>query len=198
MAIQPNIVQGNGGDINASGIGVAPARIYATNNSETIRSTGSDDQIYAKGGDDIIYSGHNQDVINAGDGNDFVDAGASRDFVFGGAGNDTLYGNEGNDVVVGGDDDDIIYGGDGNDGLWGDNSNGSLDGTVGADTFRFDKADGSDNVFDFAVGIDAVELTQGGTYSLTQTAAGHTKLVYGETTVLFHNALLTADDIGFI
>ena len=71
----------------------------------------------------------------------------------------TKTGTSGNDRIVGTPGDDILRGEDGNDTLVGGAGNDILEGGKGADTFVFAPGHGEDNVWDFEVGADIIDLT---------------------------------------
>jgi Ca2+-binding RTX toxin-like protein len=84
-----------------------------------------------------------------------LDGGSGDDFLQGLAGNDTLYGQAGNDRLEGGDGTDVLTGGAGRD---------ILVGGAGGDRFDFDLAGDSvvgsgDQILDFAVGVDLIDLS---------------------------------------
>jgi VCBS repeat-containing protein len=116
--------------------------------------------------------------VEAGEGNDTITAaGRTRLEAFGGVGNDTISGALGNDLIVGGNDNDVLFGG------------------AGADRFRFDNADGADEILDFSAAQgDRVQLSSGGSYTLAGTS-----FTYGTTTVTADNGhVWTAADFLFV
>jgi len=95
------------------------------------------------------------ETINAGEGNDTVDL-TSTNFVLatgvtinGEAGNDNLWGSNGNDTIDGGTGDDSIFGGTGSD---------TLTGGTGADIFQFTATSGFDDILDFDITQDSIQL----------------------------------------
>jgi len=97
----------------------------------------------------------NVEEINAGAGNDIVDL-TSTNFVLaeavvinGEAGNDILWGSNGDDTIDGGTGDDSIFGGTGSD---------TLTGGTGADIFQFTATSGSDDILDFDITQDSIQL----------------------------------------
>jgi len=95
------------------------------------------------------------EIINAGVGNDIVDL-TSDNFVLanaieinGEAGDDILWGSNGNDSINGGDGNDTINGGAGFD---------DLSGGTGADIFQFTATSGSDDILDFDITQDSIQL----------------------------------------
>jgi len=84
-----------------------------------------------------------------------LDGGSGDDFLQGLAGNDSLFGQSGNDRIEGGDGTDVLTGGAGGD---------ILIGGAGADRFDLDLAGdsatgSSDQILDFAVGLDRIDLS---------------------------------------
>jgi len=97
----------------------------------------------------------NVEEINAGAGNDIIDL-TSTNFVLaeavvinGEAGNDTLWGSNGDDTIDGGTGNDSIFGGTGSD---------TLTGGTGADIFQFTATSGSDDILDFDITQDSIQL----------------------------------------
>ncbi|WP_407493675.1 calcium-binding protein [Pseudooceanicola sp. MF1-13] len=78
---------------------------------------------------------------------------ASGEALTGGAQNDLIWGNGGNDTLSGGDGDDVLSGGDGRD---------ILTGGAGADTFIFDRDFMRDEVRDFELGVDRLDVSDWG------------------------------------
>jgi Ca2+-binding RTX toxin-like protein len=171
--------------------------IPGTAGPDVISAGGGLDVVHGYDGDDTITGGANRDRLYGDEGNDIVFGNGSEDKLWGGAGDDTVDGGDDDDRVYGGDGSDIVVGGDGNDVLYGDSPDDGFDAEGFADIFRFDAADGSDKVFDFEHGIDKVELTSGGTYSLAY-AGPNTILTYGTTTVTFYDEVLDATDVVLI
>lgn len=158
---------GAGNDFADGGAG-ADTLFGGGGSAETSRDTllggSGDDVIYAGFGDDslmgdsdndLLGGGEGHDVIMGGDGNDrlFGGIGAaalSHDTLDGGAGDDTLYGGQGNDSMTGGAGDDVIYAGAGDD---------VLSGGLGRDYFIVGPEAGQDQLLDFEVGEDTLDLT---------------------------------------
>lgn len=181
-----------GPDGNYTGTPTANTVVGDANNN-VISTGGARDIVHAAGGDDTVFGGANADRLYGDDGNDSMSGGGSDDKLYGGAGNDTLDGGGDNDRVYGGDGNDVIIGGNGDDVLYGDNPDGN-DAEGYSDIFRFDSSDGTDKVFDFEHGVDTVELTSGGSYTLT-VSGSNSILTYGTTTVTFYDEILTSADI---
>ena len=97
----------------------------------------------------------NLEVINAGEGNDIVDLTSSNYIlanaieINGEAGNDVLWGSNSDDTINGGTGDDSIFGGTGSD---------TLSGGTGADIFQFTATSGSDDILDFDITQDSIQL----------------------------------------
>lgn len=170
------------------------ADIHDLNSAEGPFAGGGRDIVKGTDGNDDIAAGANKDRCHGGEGDDHIKGNGSNDKLYGDGGNDTLDGGAQDDRVYGGDGNDIIIGGNGNDVLYGDNANDGNDHEGWADVFVFDSDDGTDKVFDFEAGIDRVELTEGGTYSLAY-SGDNTILTYGSTTVTFYDEILTDSDI---
>ncbi|MEG4003561.1 hypothetical protein [Microcoleus sp. SVA1_B3] len=109
-------------------------------------------------GDDKVLGTSLPDTLNGLGGNDIINGVAGNDSLIGGAGNDTSNGGGGNDILVGGDGNDILIGGSGNDSLIGGAGNDNLTGGDGQDTFVFGDANGQDNISDFVVADDKIQL----------------------------------------
>ena len=73
-------------------------------------------------------------------------------------GNDTINGVAGNDSLIGGTGNDKLDGGGGNDSLSGGVGNDNLTGGGGSDTFIFEAASGEDQIADFVVADDKIQL----------------------------------------
>lgn len=117
-------------------------------------------------GNDLLIGTQGGDFISGGDGNDTIWGLGGNDFGFGGRGKDFISGDEDDDWLVGGEDDDQVVGGSGNDAVFGDAGDDILYGSAGNDllsggrgndvvvggsgndTFRFERGDGRDTVFD--------------------------------------------------
>ncbi len=113
-------------------------------------------------------------------GDDTITGAAGRDTLNGGGGDDRIFGNNGDDILNGGDGDDLLKGargadsltsGAGSDVLIGGEGADSLTGGAGADVFQFKAADAdgsTDNILDFAHGVDEIDL---GALDVTQVVA---------------------------
>lgn len=94
-------------------------------------------------------TGHGSLVIGTL-GDDLLAGTGQNDQLQGHAGDDTIFGAEGRDTIFGGDGDDRIEGGLGFD---------ELTGGLGADRFVFAAFAGTDDILDFEVGVDMLELS---------------------------------------
>ncbi len=80
--------------------------------------------------------------------------------LLGETGNDILVGLAGDDILNGGAGFDLLLGGAGNDILDGCANNDILWGGAGRDTFKFTGDFGRDDVLDFQIGLDVIEIDQ--------------------------------------
>lgn len=126
------------------------------------------DILIARDGDDDVRGGQGGDQIDGGDGADQVKGGSGADRLIGGAGDDRITGNAGRDHIFGGQGDDqidggvgrdLIHGGSGADRMDGGGDNDRFWGGDGADTFVFGANFGFDRIYDFADGIDLIDLS---------------------------------------
>jgi Ca2+-binding RTX toxin-like protein len=102
-----------------------------------------------------------------------VDAGGGNDLILGGAQGDGLAGGNGDDTIFGGDGPDVLAGGFGNDSLTGGNGGDVLSGEGGRDLFCFrGVGGGNDQIQDFSIGEDRIEILRSGFLNPTQWAAG--------------------------
>ena len=122
-----------------------------------ISGTDYNDWLQGDAGNDIILGNNRYDWLRGNEGDDLLIGGDADDRLYGNEGNDNLYGDAGNDLLNGGSGNDALIGGVGHDILIADNgddllSGGSgrdrLFGGSGDDTYRFNKGDGADTVYD--------------------------------------------------
>ncbi len=105
---------------------------------------------------------------------------------------DTINGGNGNDHLSGGSGDDVFSGGRGNDVLNGGAGNDVLTGGLGNDTFQFAFASGTDQITDFNVNNDYIQLLNG----LTLTNTSGVVADVNDDTVL--DTTLTLSDGGMV
>ncbi len=118
-----------------------------------------DNTLWAGDGHDLIIGAAGNDRLGGGRGNDTLRGEAGNDRIFGGGGTDTLNGGDGNDLIFNGAGDDNVDGGAGNDTLWGGPGSDTLAGGVGEDRFIFTATTGADQVSDFSVEDDILDLS---------------------------------------
>jgi hypothetical protein len=120
---------------------------------------------------DKIFGGRDDDVLFGSDGNEVIVGGGANDLLFGLNGDDILRGGGGDDALegLGGDDQlfgksgrDVLDGGAGNDVLSGGKGDDFLRGGKGSDIFKFTARDGRDNIGDFDVNFDLLDLSRVG------------------------------------
>ncbi|MEM6503816.1 MAG: choice-of-anchor D domain-containing protein, partial [Cyanobacteria bacterium P01_C01_bin.89] len=112
----------------------------------------SDTPIWTNGDDVLI--GANIDS----DGRQWLNGGPGNDQIFGNLERDVLTGGTGDDSIFGGKGDDWIKGGDGDDTLAGDFGDDTLIGGLGSDRFIIGAGRGSDEILDYADGVDGFLL----------------------------------------
>ena len=144
--------------------------------ADTLSGEVDNDRLLGGRGGDTLFGGDGEDVVNGGNGADTAFGGAGDDRINGGNGNDELYGDAGADRIVGGNGHDEIDGGDGNY---------ILVGGDGFDVFFFGFGGANDRVNDFEIGVDQLDVQDGGLFfdELTIAAKGN-------------NVLVTHTDIG--
>ena len=143
-----NIIKGKAGNDLLIGNG-GNDTLTAGWGNDRINGGAGNDSIDAGKGNDIVMGGTGADKVNAGAGNDIVNAGSGNDTVNGGIGDDTIVGGAGGDTLIGATGDDVIDGGIGSD---------ILTGGLGADIFKLTSKIGVDNITDFSVGQDVIQL----------------------------------------
>ncbi|MGD1925036.1 MAG: beta strand repeat-containing protein [Paracoccaceae bacterium] len=99
-----------------------------------------------------------------------------NNWIGGNSGQNVLRGGGGRDRLIGLDGDDTLHGGTGND---------VLEGGAGADVFRFASGTGTDNILDFEVGVDTIDVSSLG-------------IAYADMTIIdhVHGSLIIWDDPG--
>lgn len=128
-----------------------------------------DDDLSGKSGNDTILAGNGNDTVSSGSGDDLAKGGRGADIIKGGSGEDTIIAGDGadelrggsdNDLLMGGRGDDTLFGGDGEDTLDGGSGSDFLTGKSGADTFVFASDSVTDEILDFEVGLDVIDLSR--------------------------------------
>jgi Ca2+-binding RTX toxin-like protein len=151
-----------------------------------------DDVIYASAGNDRIQGdGNNRRARRNVGGNDILYGGDGGDRISAKAGNDELWGGEGDDHLWGNADDDLLNGGLGQDKLWGG---------MGEDTFVLAAGEGTDKIYDFAVGNDRIGLTGGLTFnqlSLSKTGK-HMLISVADETLAMLRGVTTLSSSDFV
>ena len=115
-----------------------------------------EDTVQGGNGDDVFDGQWGNDSISAGLGNDVVYGGTQHDFIDAGEGNDTVEGGKGRDTILLGADDDV-YVDTAQTGVLGQDT---ITGGDGADRFEFQDVMSADEITDFEVGVDELQLTQ--------------------------------------
>lgn len=129
---------------------------YGGGGSDTLTGGSSVDLLYGQSGADSLGGDAGNDFLFGGAGHDTLGGGADDDVLYGGAGHDTLYG----DLDGGVSGDDQLFGGGGRDRLFGGGGSDELTGGGGRDHFVFRKGDGTDQILDFQLGKDKIDLRQ--------------------------------------
>ncbi len=138
-------------------------------------SSSSNAVIYGDDGDDTITDSGGSDTIDGGTGNDVItDGGSGTNVLRGGDGNDTItYDYTSNNTVEGGAGNDLIKVSSQNTGgyntftdtLRGGTGDDRIQSGEQADTYLFDRGDGSDTINDFDAAnkgsVDKIVLAQG-------------------------------------
>ena len=164
------------GTVVENATGGAGNDVLTGNAADNILKGGNgNDSLFGGSNFDTLFGGGGNDTLNGGLGRDkaFMEAGddlyidngqggdLGRDTVIGGLGNDTIQGGNGDDEFRGADGNDLIFGRLGNDIVDGGAGDDSLTGGNGADTFVFADGYGADQVSDFIVGSDKLQLDSG-------------------------------------
>ncbi len=158
---------GNNNDDTMNG-GAGRDWLYGGDGADTMSGGIDGDNLYGGDGDDIMNGDGGGDVLHGQNGNDTINGGDGNDLIQGFADNDTLNGDDGNDYIYGGDGVDRLNGGDGIDRLWGGanddilvggNNVDILYGEGGNDVFGFISTDAKDEVRDFTMGEDSLNIT---------------------------------------
>lgn len=156
-------VRGGDGNDNVLG-GSGNDWIFGDAGSDYLQGDLGRDYLIDDLGNDRLFGGEGDDYLTAGAGEDTLDGGAGNDLMLGGALHDVLYARTGNDTLIGGAGRDSLYGEEGDDVIEGGNARDDLRGGAGADTFVFSRFEDSttaapDKIFDFATGVDHIDLS---------------------------------------
>lgn len=135
---------------NAIG-GTGNDRLLGNSADNALSGANGADRLLGGGGADTLTGGKGQDWLAGQSGADQLSGGAGRDRLAGGGGQDELDGGRGRDKLIGGGGADDLTGGRGRD---------QLVGGGGADVFHFAKGDGADQILDFDVARDQIDLSQ--------------------------------------
>ncbi len=139
---------GNGDDI-----------LFGGSARDKMRGGSGDDILQGEDGDDAVDGGEGNDLLFGGNGDDRIKAGAGNDAADGGAGDDRLFGRDGDDALLGGDGNDFLTGGKDNDRLSGGAGDDELEGGLDADTFVFHRGDDLEDILDFDIDEDQIDLS---------------------------------------
>lgn len=97
-------------------------------------------------------------TVDGGAGNDTLLGGGARDWIAGGRGDDLIRGGDLRDSLAGGAGDDTLEGNSGADTIDGGRGNNFLRGGAGADVFVFKRIFGSNQIEDYEVGLDKIDI----------------------------------------
>ena len=147
------ITVGRGNDIVSGGNG--RDLISGGNGDDDLNGDNGRDIINGGKGSDDINGGNGADILNGGQGNDVINGGQRSDRISGGAGDDSLFGDGGRDFIHGGPGNDTLQGGAGRD---------TMKGGAGNDTFVLELQPGVDQIVDFDVATDQLQLADGLTF----------------------------------
>jgi parallel beta-helix repeat protein len=126
-------------------------------------------------------------VINGTPGNDTLTGTAANELLFGGAGNDTLNGGAGNDVLIGGTGSDKLTGGAGAD---------LFRFTSKLDSYRTATTSNSDQIQDFDVAADKIDVSALGYTGLGNGKDGTLQITYSASANRTYIKDLVADSSG--
>lgn len=176
------LVAGAGNDYAFGGEGVDV--LYGEGGVDTLLGGAGNDFLFGQADVDILYGEAGQDTVYGGDGGDFLYGGADTDALYGEAGGDTLLGGDGADFLFGGADTDVLYGEAGNDAIYGGAGNDFIFTGAGRDVVFIEGGGGTDQIFDFTDGEDAIAFVGAGPASVADLA-----IVQGDGyTVIGYNA----------
>lgn len=151
------LVAGDGNDVLDGGTGKDTIRA-GTGNDE-ITAGDNDDVVHAGTGDDTVTGDDGRDILNGGGGHDELIGGAARDILNGGREDDLLMGGGDRDILNGDQGDDSLNGGNGIDQLNGGSGDDTITGGIGDDIFIFNRKAGDDQITDFTLDQDRIDLS---------------------------------------
>lgn len=184
-----------------TGNGMDEVDLSKSTGNNLVYTGNGNDKVKGGDGNDTVYGGNGTDELRGEDGDDTLYGENGNDLLRGGKGNDKLYGGNGNDELRGEDGNDQLFGGAGADKLKGGEDDGIfsfiglpgaevlsitigdvLTGGSGPDRFRYElgllESDGVDQITDFVVGQDKLEL-QGVTLAQLKSMTDGTNLYIG-------------------
>lgn len=129
----------SGKDILKGGLGADT--LIGDGGADTLRGNGGDDSLNGSGGRDRLFGNGGDDSLTGGSGRDRLAGGGGNDDLNGSGGRDTLLGRGGQDSLSGGGGADILTGGG------------------GADIFILEAKAGVDQITDFNLNQDKLELS---------------------------------------
>ena len=142
-------------------------KLTGTDLNDQISGLGGNDQLRGLDGMDALEGDIGKDKLFGGDGADYLSGGDDKDKLFGGEDNDWLSGGEGKDVLKGDEGNDTLVGGEGNDTLKAGTGDDLVDGGSGDDAIYLGEGsdvvvlssnNGYDDIKDFKVGTDKIQL----------------------------------------
>ncbi|MCG9602970.1 hypothetical protein L1D16_19635 [Vibrio sp. Isolate31] len=134
--------------------GTSTTEIIGSIRSDQISGTDLDDVIHAGSGNDTVLSGDGNDELHGQDGNDILRGGEGNDILtVNGRGSNTLNGGAGDDTLKVNRSTNYTYQRDvaryAENTLEGGVGNDRLEGSAGAETYVFNRGDGSDTINDY-------------------------------------------------
>ena len=162
------------GRIDGAGTASAGERMGGTDGADTLRGGAGadsltagddDDALFGGAGDDRLFGGYGNDLQIGGQGDDVLGGGAGDDVLAGGSGYDVVYGAEGDDTVFAAGGADTVYGGLGDDVIFLGRDDGARD------VYASVSENGSDTLYGFETGTDALDLTASGITSTSELAS---------------------------
>ena len=135
--------------------------VTGSSDSEVILGNRGEDSLNGGGGNDTLMGGKDNDIVEGDNGDDLVRGDRQDDLVRGGNGADSLFGGKNNDRLFGNLGNDALFGDRDNDTLTGGLGEDILTGGEGNDVFVLERNAGIDEIADFEIGIDLIELPEG-------------------------------------